>query len=78
MIHELRKQWLLIVGPVALAILWLFSLSLPGLLLIVLCLVGFALYARLTPGRLTAYLVGIITGELFVIGVAIAFYLGVK
>ena len=75
MINELRKQWLYIVGPVALAILWLFSLSLPGFLLIALCLVGFALYAKYTPGKLTAYLVGIITGELFVVGVCVAIFL---
>ena len=76
MINELRKQWLLIVGPVALALLWLFSLSLPGFLLIAVCLGGFALYARHTPGKLSAYLVGIVTGELFVVGVAVALYLG--
>ena len=71
MITELKKQWLGIVGPVALAILWLFSLSLPGFLIAFMCLAGFVVYARYTPGKLAAYLVGIITGELFIVGIAI-------
>ncbi len=75
MINDMRRTWLTIVGPVALSLLWLWSLALPGAFIFLFCLAWFIYYAHTTPNRLASYLVGVITGELIIVGLLVLFLL---